>query len=238
MWGPFHVDWPKYFPALLTGLRWTIQYTVVSFLVAALLGMILALLRSASLRPLRWLAYSYTELFKNIPVLTEIFIIYYGLAGVGLKLSSFTAGAAALALFYAAYLAEVFRGALISVPNLQKEAGVSLGFTSGQVTRHVVLPQAIRVALPGTATMLVDLLKTTSLLTTIAAAELMTQAQTITSETFRPMEVYLVIGAIYFVMCFPLSRLSLLLEHKLGAGVAIAPARRSTLRIVRQMIGG
>lgn len=234
MYNPFHVDWPHYLPDIATGIRWTIEFTVVSFVLAAVWGLILALARGSRLPPVRWFSYGYTELFKNVPIITEIFIIYYGLGQVGLTLGTFSAGVLSLALFYGAYLAEIYRGALLSVPETQKEASAALGFTSFQITRHVVLPQAVRVALPGTATMLVDLLKTTSLLITIAASELMNQAQTIASETFRPMEVYIVIGAIYFVMCFPLSRLTLLIEHKLAAGVALSPMRRRTLRAIRR----
>jgi len=229
----FHVDWPHYLPDIATGIRWTIEFTLVSFVLAVIWGLVLALARGGRVPPVRWLAYGYTELFKNIPIITEIFIIYYGLGQVGITLGTFSAGVISLVLFYGAYLAEIFRGALQSIPETQKEASAALGFSSLQIIRHVVLPQAVRVALPGTTTMLVDLLKSTSLLITIAAAELMNQAQTISSETFRPMEVYIVVGAIYFAMCFPLSRLALLVEHKLSAGVALSPMRRRTLRLIR-----
>jgi His/Glu/Gln/Arg/opine family amino acid ABC transporter permease subunit len=230
VYNPFHISWPQYLPDIATGIRWTLQFTVVSFMLAAVWGLVLALARGARIRPIRWLAYGYTELFKNVPIITEIFIIYYGLGQVGITLGTFSAGVISLVLFYGAYLAEIFRGALQSVPETQKEASAALGFTSWQITRQVVLPQAVRVALPGTATMLVDLLKSTSLLITIAAAELMNQAQTIASETFRPMEVYVVIGAIYFAICFPLSHLALLIEKKLSAGIPLWPARRRLLR--------
>jgi polar amino acid transport system permease protein len=233
VWGPFHVDWPHYLPDIATGIRWTLEFTVISFVLATVWGLFIALSRTSRFSPLRWFAYGYTELFKNIPIITEIFIVYYGLGQVGITLGTFSAGVISLVLFYGAYLAEIFRGALQSVPGPQKEASAALGFSSLQIIRHVVLPQAVRVALPGTATMLVDLLKSTSLLITIAAAELMNQAQTIASETFRPMEVYIVIGGIYFLMCFPLSRLSLLIEHKLAEGVALSPNRRRLLRSIQ-----
>lgn len=229
---PFHIDWPQYLPDLATGIEWTIAFTVVSFVFAAIWGLVLALARGTQIAPLRWLSYGYTELFKNVPIITEIFVVYYGLGEVGITLGTFSAGVVSLVLFYGAYFAEIFRGALQSVPETQKEASAALGFNWFQITRHVVLPQATRVALPGTATMLVDLLKSTSLLITIAAAELMNQAQTIASETFRPMEVYVITGAIYFAMCFPLSRLTLLLEQKMAEGVALSPKRRRLLRLI------
>ena len=230
---PFKIDWPQYLPDLGTGIVWTLQFTVVSFMLAAVWGLALALARSSRFAPLRVAAYCYTELFKNVPIITEIFIVYFGLGQIGITLGTFSAGVISLVLFYGAYLAEIFRGALQSVPDTQKEASAALGFSPLQINRYVVLPQAVRVALPGAATMLVDLLKSTSLLITIAAAELMNQAQTIASETFRPLEVYVVIGAVYFVLCFPLSRAALWLEQKLTAGVALAPGRRRLLRAVQ-----
>jgi len=232
MFGVFQVDWPQYIPDIATGIRWTIEFTVISFVLAAIWGLVLALARGSQVAILRWLAYGYTELFKNVPIITEIFVVYYGLGEIGITLGTFSAGVISLVVFYGAYLAEIFRGALQSVPDTQKEASAALGFTWPQIMRHVVLPQAVRVALPGTATMLVDLLKSTSLLITIAAAELMNQAQTIASETFRPMEVYVVIGGIYFLMCFPLSRLTLMIENRLAIGAAFSPARRRMLKAI------
>lgn len=233
MSNPFLIDWPRFLPDILTGIRWTVTFTVASFVLAAIWGLVLALARGSRFRPVRWLSYAYTELFKNVPFITQIFIIYFGLGQIGIILGNFSAGVISLVLFYGAYLGEIFRGALQSVPDTQNEAGAALGFSAFQTIRHVVLPQAVRVALPGAATMLVDLLKSTSLLVTIAATELMNQAQTIASETFRPMEVYLVIGGIYFLMCFPLSRLALLIEQKIGAGAALSPKRRRLLRAIR-----
>jgi polar amino acid transport system permease protein len=230
---PFSIDWPQYVPDLVTGVRWTLTFTVMSFALAAVWGLLLALARSSRFAPVRWISYAYTELFKNVPFITQIFIIYFGLGQIGIILGNFSAGVIALVLFYGAYLGEIFRGALKSVPDTQNEASSALGFSSLQTIRYVVLPQAFRVALPGAATMLVDLLKSTSLLVTIAAAELMNQAQTIASETFRPMEVYLVIGAIYFVLCFPLSRLALRIEDKISAGVPLSARRRRLLQAVQ-----
>lgn len=221
-------------PDLITGIRWTLTFTGASFALASLWGLILALARSSRFSPVRWISYAYTELFKNVPFITQIFIIYFGLGQIGIVLSNFTAGMIALVLFYGAYLGEIFRGALKSVPDTQNEASSALGFSSLQTIRYVVLPQAFRVAMPGAATMLVDLLKSTSLLVTIAAAELMNQAQTIASETFRPMEVYLVIGAIYFVLCFPLSRIALRIEDKISAGIPLSSKRKRLLASVRQ----
>jgi polar amino acid transport system permease protein len=189
---------------------------------ACILGMLVALARTSRSRALRALGYLYTELLKNLPFVTGIFIIYFGLPGVGLTLDAFKAGVVCLAVFYGAYLGEIFRGGLQGVPLGQMEAGAALGLTSSRVLLLVRLPQALRLALPATATMLVDLLKGTAILVTIGGNELMTQATIITSDTFRPLEVYLVVGAMYMVMCWPLSRLSNLLERQLNKGAALS----------------
>lgn len=120
----------------------------------------------------------------------------------------------------------------------QTEAGEALGLGRTGIFGHIVLPQALRLALPGTNTMLVDLLKSTSLLVTVSAAELMSEGRLITSATFRALEVYLVIAAIYFALCYPLSQLLLLLERKVRSGVPLSPWRRRRLRAARALLAG
>ena len=201
-----------------------------------LLGLLLALMRLSPLRAFRLPAAIYTELFKNVPLLAIIFITYFGLASIGVRMDALMAGSVSLLVFYAAYLSEIFRGALGGVPAGQREGAQALGMGRARTFRQVVLPQAARLALPGTSTMLVDLLKSTSLLVTIAAGELMSQAQLIASETFRAMEVYLVIAALYFAVCYPLSQLLLLLERKVQAGIALTPGRRRRLAKARALL--
>jgi polar amino acid transport system permease protein len=139
-------------------------------------------------------------------------------------------------VFYAAYLSETFRAAIGGVHQAQTEAGEALGLGRVGIFTHVVFPQALRLALPGTNTMLVDLLKSTSLLVTISAAELMSEGRLITSATFRALEVYLVISAVYFALCYPLSQLLLWLERAIRAGVPLSPKRRRRLRTARALL--
>jgi polar amino acid transport system permease protein len=186
----FQVPWSDYRPDLLDALLRTLSYTAVGFVGAVLLGLAVALLRlNRRLWPLRWLAAVYTEVFKNVPLLAIIFLTYFGLASVGVQFDVFTAGSLSLVVFYAAYLSEIFRAAITGVHDGQTEAGEALGLGRTHILTHVVLPQALRLALPGTNTMLVDLLKSTSLLVTISAAELMSEGRIITSATFRALEV-------------------------------------------------
>jgi polar amino acid transport system permease protein len=232
----FQVDWAKHGPQLLQGLGATLEYTAAAFVGAALLGLTLALMRLSAERLVSAPAAAYTEVFKNTPLLAIIFITYFGLPSIGVRLDIFVAGALSLVLFYAAYLSEIFRSAIAGVHYGQREAGEALGLTRLGVFVDVIFPQALRLALPGTNTMLVDLLKSTSLLVTIAAAELMTQAQLIASETFRALEVYIVISAIYFAVCYPLSQLSLWLERRVRAGAPLSLGRHRRLQRARALL--
>ena len=232
----FHVDWASYLPALAAATLTAIEYTIVSFIGAVIFGFVLALLRLSPARPARYLSQAYTELLKNMPLLVPIFVIYYGLASIGLILSTFEAGCLSLIAFYSAYLSEIFRGALQGVHHDQREAAQAVGLDSRATLFYVVLPQAARLALPATGTMLVDMVKGTSLLVTIAGAELMTEAQLITSTTFRALEVYLVIGAVYFCLCYPLSAGVLTFENAIRRGAPLGLRRRRLLRLVNQSL--
>ncbi|OCJ03559.1 ABC transporter permease [Rhizobium sp. AC27/96] len=232
----FQVPWGDYAGNLGEGLLRTLAYTLASFIGAAILGLILALMRLNRVRIVRLPATLYTEVFKNVPLLAIIFVTYFGLPSVGIRFSVFVAGVLSLVLFYAAYLSEIFRAAIAGIHPGQNEAAHALGLGRVKTFGHVILPQALRLALPGTNTMFVDLLKSTSLLVTISAAELMTRAQLIASETFRSLEVYLVIAALYFAVCYPVSQCLLWLERTIHAGVPLSLGRRRRLRLARALI--
>lgn len=228
----FEVPWSRYGPALLDALGKTAAYTAVGFTAAIVVGMMVAVARLTPFWPVSRLAQLYTETFKNLPLITEIYILYFGLATLGVQLTTFQAGSLALALFYGAYLSEIFRGGLQSVPRGQGEAAQAVGLSPFKAFLYVKLPQAVRVALPGTSTMMVDLLKGTSLMVAIGGGELMTQGTLIASDTFQAMEVYVVVGLMYLAMCYPLSQLALLLERRLRAGAALSIRRRRTHRAI------
>lgn len=232
----FQVPWNDYVGNIGEGLLRTLGYTMASFIGATILGLLIALMRLNRSKLVRLPAAFYTELFKNIPLLAIIFLTYFGLPSIGIRLQVFEAGVLSLVLFYAAYLSEIFRAAISGVHRGQQEASQALGLGRGKTFTHVVLPQAIRLALPGTNTMFVDLIKSTSLLVTISAAELMTNAQLIASETFRSLEVYLVISAVYFAICYPVSQSLLLLERKIHAGVPLSFARRRRLKLAKALL--
>ncbi|CAM5216796.1 putative glutamine ABC transporter permease protein GlnM [Castellaniella defragrans] len=232
----FSVPWGGYLPDLLSALLQTLKFTASGFVGSVALGLVLALMRVSPVRALRAVASIYTEIFKNLPLITEIFIIYFGLASVGITLDVFEAGTLALVLFYGAYMAEVFRGGLQGVPQGQREASAALGMQPMKVSTHIIIPQALRLSLPGLGTMMIDLLKGTSLLVTIGAAELMTEGAIITSATFRALEVYVVIGLIYFALCFPLSRAVAALERYLSTGMPLSPRRRRLFKDIDEAL--
>ncbi|TDE08456.1 amino acid ABC transporter permease [Jiangella asiatica] len=226
------VPWFDYLPDLWAGLLTTLKFTISGFVGSIVLGLVVALMRVSRVALIRAVASIYTEIFKNLPLITEIYIIYFGLASIGIRFGIFAAATLSFALFYGAYVSEVFRGGLQGVPPGQREASLALGMTPRSVTRHIIVPQALRLALPGAGTMMVDLLKGTALLVTIGGAELMTQGAIITSTTFRALEVYLVIGLIYFSLCYPLSRGVVRLERRLDSGAPLTPSRRRHLKLV------
>jgi polar amino acid transport system permease protein len=232
----FHVHWGDYTGDLWHALLKTLEFTAVGFAGAAILGLLVALLRLSPIWPLKALAVVYTELFKNVPLIAIILLVYNGLTQIGVVLGIFQAGALSLVVFYAAYLSEIFRAALLGVHPGQREAAEALGLSRWSTFAHISAPQALRLALPGTNTMFVDLLKSTSLLVVIGAGELMTQAQLISSSTFRAFEVYMVIAAVYFAMCFPLSQALLWFERQVQGGVALLPSRRRRLAEARRLL--
>ncbi|MHB8730678.1 MAG: amino acid ABC transporter permease [bacterium] len=229
----FGIQWSQYYGQIGAGLLKTIEFTIVSYIGAILLGAVIAIGRTQKLAAFRRIAAAYVEIVKNVPLLTWIFVLYFGLPSAGIRLSGFVAGSLALSLFYGSYIGEVFRGGIQGVGVGQREAASSMGLTGWQAYRFVILPQALRLALAGTGTMLVDLIKATSLLVTIAGRELMTQGQEITSDTFKALQVYLVIGALYFLLCYPTSQCVLWLERHTGRGHPLSFTRRRWQAIAR-----
>jgi polar amino acid transport system permease protein len=236
--GIFKVHWSSYTSDLITALIKTIEFTAAGFIGAAVLGLVVALMRLSPLRLMRLPAAVYTEVFKNVPLLAIIFLTYFGLPSAGVQLGIFQAGTLSLVIFYAAYLSEIFRAAISGVHGGQQEAAQALGLNRRTTFTHVIFPQALRIALPGTNTMLVDLLKSTSLLVTISAAELMSEGQLIASQSFRALEVYAVIAVLYFALCYPLSQLLLWFERKTRAGVPLLPRRRRRMKAIRAALQG
>ena len=191
----------------------TIVISLCAFGLALPLGVLLAVIRSHGGRVARFLATAYIELFRGTPVLLQLYVLYYGLSSV-IRLGPIEAAILGLGLNYAAYEAEVHRGALAALPRGQAEAADSLGLSRYQVLRHVLLPQSLRIALPALTNDFVALLKDSSLVSVITVVEL-TKRMTIVAVELRDWVVPgLLCAGMYFAISFPLSRLSLWLEGR------------------------
>jgi His/Glu/Gln/Arg/opine family amino acid ABC transporter permease subunit len=204
-------------PELLAAAGGTLRMTAFAFLFAALLGLLVALLRLAG-GPAGRLAFLYIEIVRGMPALTLLFLIYFGLAPLGIVLNSFTAAVVAFGLNGAAYLAEVYRAGIQAVDPGQREAAQMLGLRRSQVMYEITLPQAVPVVLPPMGNYLVSLLKDTSIASLIAAPELMLRARDLAGTYYLPMEYYLVAGAMYLIMAWPMMHMVRRLERHFARG--------------------
>jgi polar amino acid transport system permease protein/cystine transport system permease protein len=197
----------------------TVVVTAGSFLVAVLLGLLFAGFKTSRSRLLKAVAYAYVEVFRAVPVLTQLFVIYFGLASIGIKLDPITAAIAGFGLNGGAYLAEVFRAGIAAIDRGQSEAAIAIGMTRGMALRCIILPQTLRVVLPPIANFAIGLLKDTSLASAVAAPELSFQAHMLADRTFLTTQIYLLVAAFYLAMSLPLSALSRQLERRASRGV-------------------
>lgn len=204
-------------PEMLIAALGTLRMTALAFLFAALLGLALALLRLAD-GPAGRLAFLYIEIVRGMPALTLLFLIYFGLAPLGIVLNSFIAAVVAFGLNGAAYLAEVYRAGIQAVDPGQREAAQMLGMRRPQVMREIILPQAVPIVLPPMGNYLVSLLKDTSIASLIAAPELMLRARDLAGTYYLPMEYYLLAGAMYLILAWPLMHLVRRLERRFARG--------------------
>ena len=196
---------------LLTGALITLKITFVSFILAFAIGTVVGIARS---QPgiLRRLFTPYVEVFRGTPLLIQLFFIYYALPVVGIAMENLTAAYVGIGLCGGAYISEIIRGALYSVERGQREAALSLGLSPVQTMIHVILPQAMRVAIPPLMNAFSAQLKETSLVSVLAINELTRCGQMVYSRTFRPFEIYTAVAVLYFVMTFSVSLLSRRLE--------------------------
>ena len=205
------------FGFLLRGLQWTVLLSIIAFVGGGVAGLGVAVARTSGRRWLERTMAGYVGVFQGTPLLMQLFVVYYGLGLLGLKLPAWAAVAIAFTLSASAFLGDIWRGAIQSIPGGQSEAGQALGLHPWQRLRHIVLPQAFRVSLPATVGYLVQLIKGTSLAAIVGFIELARAGQIVSNQTFQPMLVFGVVGAIYFALCWPLSLYSARLETKFAA---------------------
>lgn len=195
------------------GVWVTVKLSLVAGIFAILLGTLAGLARLSPNPALRNLAVTYVELIRGTPLLVQIFIVYFFI-GTVLNLDRFTAGVAALAVFTGAYVAEIVRAGITSIHKGQMEAGRSLGLTSAQTMRYVILPQAFKRVLPPLAGQFINLIKDSSLVSVISITDLTKAGREVVSSTFSPFEVWFTVALLYLVLTGTLSFLVRRLEVK------------------------
>ncbi len=205
----------NFLPALLKGAGITVLLSVVSMAIAVALGLLLCLARLYGGRALGGPATAYVELYRGTPLLIQLYLLYYGLPNVGITLSPLVAAFLGLGMNYAAYEAELYRAGIEAVPRGQTEAAYSLGMSRGLAFRRIVLPQALRIAVPGMTNDFIALFKDSSLVSVIAMVELTKTYNILAASTLRFLELGLVAAFLYFVMSYPLSLLARRLEGRL-----------------------
>jgi polar amino acid transport system permease protein len=198
---------------LVLAMRWTIFLTLLALAGGGAVGLLIAACGASGNALLRLAARGYVGLVQGIPLLVWLFLFYFGLSFMGYSLPAWVAATLGFSVYAGAFLGEIWRGALISIPRTQWEAGRSIGLTFIEQLRHVIIPQAVRIAIPPTVGFTVQLIKNTSLAAVIGFVELTREGQLTTEATFQPFAVYLIVAALYFSMCYSLTRYSKALER-------------------------
>ncbi|HQR99595.1 MULTISPECIES: amino acid ABC transporter permease [unclassified Polaromonas] len=202
------------FSFLLGAARWTVALSLIAFVGGGLVGLGLLLLRFARVRGAATAVAWYVQIFQGTPLLMQLFLVYFGLALLGMDTSPLVSAAICLTLYASAYLTEIWRGCVNAIPKGQWEASTTLALNFTQQMRHVILPQALRVAIAPTVGFLVQIIKGTALASVIGFVELTKAGQMISNATYQPFLAYTFVGLLYFALCYPLSWWSQRLENR------------------------
>lgn len=212
----FWKDAGVFLPILLQGLWLTIVITVGSLLLSTVLGLVWALMRVSGIKVLEAISRTVVNVIRGIPILVQLFYIYFVLPELGLTLTALQASIIGLGVAYSAYQAENFRAGIEAIDHGQVEAAQSLGMGWGLTMRRVILPQAVRIVLPPYGNTMVMMLKDSSQASTITVAELTLKGQMLAASTFKNSTVFTLVAALYLVMSVPLIILVGRMEKKFG----------------------
>jgi len=202
---------------ILKGLALTVAFTFGTIALGMIVGLFVGLGRLSRLAVVRWPLTGYVEVFRCTPLLVQLVWFYYALPVLlGVEITATMAATLALSLYVGSFYAEIFRGGVASVDPGQWDAARALGHTWAQTMRRIVLPQAVKNMLPAIMNQNVIQLKNTSLISTVAVADLLYQGAIITAATYRPLEVYTLVAVLYFTVLFPLTRLAVFVERRLA----------------------
>ena len=202
---------------LLPGLTMTIPLTAISFFFALIIALIVAMIQFAHVRVLRQVARFYVWVIRGTPLLVQLFVVFYGMPNIGILIDPFPAAVIVFSINDGAYMAEIIRAALESVPAGQMEAGRCVGMTYLQTMRRIILPQAMRTAFPSLSNSLISMIKDTSLAANITVTEMFMATQRIVARTYEPLALYIEVGLIYLLFCTVLTKLQSVGEKRLNA---------------------
>jgi polar amino acid transport system permease protein len=207
---------------LLSAVRWTLLLSLIALTGGSVAGLLIAVLRTAPVAPLRWLTIGFIQIFQGTPVLMQLFVCFYGVAVLfHVDIDAWPAVMIAFTLYSGAFLGEIWRGSIQAIPRAQWETAQCLSLSYLQQLRYVILPQAMRISIPPTVGFLVQLIKGTSIASIIGVVELTRAGQLMTNVTFEPMLVYPAVAMLYFALCWPLSLLSRHLERRIDADLGV-----------------
>lgn len=206
----------SFWKILLPGLTVTVPLTILSFTFAMVIAVFLALVQFADVKGMKQLARFYIWVIRGTPLLVQLFVIFYGLPGIGIILDPFPSAVIVFSLNEGAYAAEIMRAALESVPKGQMEAGYCVGMSYMQIMRRIVLPQAFRTAFPSLGNSLIAMVKDTSLAANITVTEMFMATQRIVARTYEPLLLYCEVGLIYLMFSTVLTRFQRMGEKRLN----------------------
>lgn len=213
---PFRDYGAEWLPLLAGAAVSTALLSICGFALAAVAGLVLAIMQGSAHGALRQVAALYVTIVRGVPLLAVLFLIYFGLPGIGLTFNAFSAAVLGLGLCFAAQMAEVFRSGLMAIPKGQREAALSVGLTPVQSFASIILPQVVRVILAPMIVTFVSLIKDSSLASLITVDELVLTGRAMATEYFLPLQIYIAVGAFYFAIAWPFSLLSNRLAARLG----------------------
>jgi polar amino acid transport system permease protein len=206
-----------YLPTLLQGLGLTLEITVVSIVLGMTLGLFVAMARLSSITAVRAITTMYVEVFRGTPMLVQLVWVYYALPVLtGIQLPGFQSVVLAFVLNLGAFYGEAFRSGIQAIPREQVETADVLGLSYLQRMRYVIVPQAIRIVLPVLISLSISLFKDTSLVSTLGIGELMYNGKTVSTQTYRPLEIFTVVALFYFLVAFPITLIMRRYEIYLG----------------------
>ena len=204
-------------PMLGKGLVLTLELSVISLIIAMILGLLACLMGMSKIKILNIINSVYIAIIRGTPLLVQAFFIYFGVTGaLHMSMTAFTAGVIALSLNAGGYLSEIFRGGIQAVDRGQMEAARSLGLSYGQAMRKIIIPQAVRICIPSVVNQCCITIKDTSIICVIGLAELTMVGKQIIARTYMPFEVWIMVGILYFVVIYALTIAARKLEKKVS----------------------